>query len=643
MLYKNLVEVYEKLEKTSKRLEKTFIISQLLAKTPASDIQKIVYLLQGTVFPSWDERTLGMSSQLIVKVIATATGNSPENVVKAWKKQGDLGLVAEEFISNTKQRTLFHRDLTVDKVFENLQKLAELTGQGTVNRKVQLVAELVTNSKPLEAKYVVKTVIGELRIGIAEGVLRDAIVWAFFPKVLGIFVECPHCKSAVPPDKKCVDCGKELDVKFKDEIHKHYRNALRVKSLDDLKDLDKYDWVVPDDEKLARDVYNKLVDDVQKVYDVSNDFGMVASFLKEQGAKGLSKIGFKVGYPINSMLAIKVADIAEGFESVGRPLQAEYKLDGFRVQIHRDGDKVWLYTRRLENVTPQFKELVPYVKNNIKGKSFILDSEVVGFDPKTGKYLPFQNISQRIKRKYDIDKTAKEIPVEIHVFDVIYYDGKSMVDVSQKERRDLLEKIVHQVPKKIILTKKLVTDDEEKVKKFYKESLDKGFEGLILKNLEKEYTPGRKVGGWVKIKPTLEPLDLVIVGGTYGEGKRSRVISSFRLACRSGSRFLDCGMMGTGIKEKHDVGGVTFEQLTKLLKTLMISEKGRDVVVRPEIVVEVAYEEIQRSPTYESGFALRFPRLLRLRTEDKKPSNANTLDDIKLIFKSQKRLRKHKK
>jgi DNA ligase-1 len=643
MLYKNLVEVYDRLEKTAKRLEKTFIISELLSSSHAPDIQKIVYLLRGTVFPPWDERVLGMSSQLVVKVIATSTGNSADVVVKAWKKHGDLGIVAEEFVAKSKQRTLFRKDLTVDKVFENLQKLTELTGEGTVNRKVQLVAELVTSAKPAEAKYIIRTVIGALRVGIAEGVLRDAIAWAFFPKVLGIFVECPLCKVFVPPEKKCLSCRKELDVKFKDELNKHFKNALRVKSLDDLKNLDNYDLIVPDNEKLARDIYNKFIGDVQKVYDVSNDFGMVASFLKEHGVKGLSRIDLKVGYPVNSMLAIKVADIAEGFESVGRPLQAEYKLDGFRVQIHKEGDKVWLYTRRLENVTNQFKELVPYIKNNVKGKSFILDSEVVGFDPKTNKYLPFQNISQRIKRKYDIDKVSKEIPVEIYVFDVLYYEGKNFINEPQEERRKLIERIVHEVPKKIILTKKLITSDEREVEKFYKESLDKGFEGLILKNLEKEYSPGRKVGGWVKIKPTLEPLDLVIVGATYGEGKRFSVLSSFRLACRSGSKFVECGMMGTGIKEKEESEGVTFEELTKLLKPLIISEKGRNVNIKPEIVVEVAYEEIQQSPTYESGFALRFPRLLRLRHMERKASGTNTLDDVKRIYKSQKKLRKNKK
>lgn len=638
MLYKNLVEVYEKLEKTTKRLEKTFIISELLKSAPSSDTQKIVYLLQGMVFPPWDERVLGMSSQLIVKVVATATGNSPETVVKLWKKQGDLGLVAGDLIKNTKQKTLSHKELTVEKVFTNLQKLAELTGKGTVNRKVQLVAELLNNARAEEAKYVVKTVLGELRIGIAEGILRDAIVWAFFPKVLGIFAECPNCKALVPSEKKCASCGKEIDFKFKDEADKHFKNSIKVKSADDLKEAGRYSLVIPTEEKLAREIYDKFLEDVQKVYDVSNDLGMVASFLKEHGLKGLERIGLRVGYPINPMLAIKVSDIAEGLEALGKPLLAEFKIDGFRLQLHKDNDRIWLYTRRLENVTAQFKELVPYIKNNVKGKSFILDSEVVGYDPKTGKYLPFQAISQRIKRKYDIEKISKEIPVEINVFDVLYYEGKNLIGKTQEERRRLLERIVHEVPKKIVLTKKLVTGDEEALKKFYHEAISKGFEGLILKNLEKEYTPGRKVGGWVKIKPTLEPLDLVIVGATYGEGKRFNMLSSFKLACKHGEKFLECGMLGTGIKEKKG-GGVTFEELTQLLKPRVISEKGREVKIKPDIVVEVAYEEIQKSPTYESGFALRFPRLLRLRSDERKASDANTLEDVKRIYKSQKKLR----
>lgn len=634
MLYKKLVEIYEKLDRTTKRLEKTFIISEMLKSSTSEHTKKIVYLLQGMVFPQWDQRKLGMSSQLIVKVIATSTGNTTENVIKQWRKKGDLGLVAEELIRGTKQRTLTKKELTIEKVFENLQKLASLTGEGTVNRKVQLVAELLTNASPNEAKYITKTVLGELRVGTAEGVLRDAIAWAFFPKVIGIFYECENCKKLVPGDKKCINCEEKIEPKFEEEAEKHFKNALKIKEIQELKNLDKYEIIIPKDEGQAREAYNKIIEEIQKAYDMSNDFGMIASFLKEHGIKELTKIILKVGYPINSMLAIKAESIREGLETLGKPILAEQKIDGFRVQIHKQKEKIWLYTRRLENVTEQFKELIPYIKNNIKGETYILDSEIVGYNPKTGKYLPFQNISQRIKRKYDIEKISKEIPVEINLFDVLYYEGENMMTKPQKERRKLLEKITKEAEKKIVLTKKLVSDNEREIEKFYEKSINMGFEGIMLKNLEKEYTPGRKVGGWLKIKPTLEPLDLVITGATYGEGKRSNVLSSYRLSCRLGDKFLECGMMGTGIKEKGE--GTTFAKLTKMLKPLIISEHGREVNVKPEIVVEVAYEEVQKSPTYKSGFALRFPRLIRLRTEDKKAKEANTIEDLERIYLTQK-------
>ena len=191
----------------------------------------------------------------------------------------------------------------------------------------------------------------------------------------------------------------------------------------------------------------------------------------------------------------------------------------------------------------------------------------------------------------------------------------------------------------ILLTKGIISGDEKELMEFYNLALEKGMEGLMLKSIGKKYIPGRKVGGWVKIKPILEPLDLVIVGATYGEGKRAKVLSSFILACRSGDRFLRCGMVGTGIKEKEEQSGVTFTQLTKLLKPHITKEKGRHVDIKPVIVIEVGYEEIQRSPTYESGYALRFPRVLRLRVEDKKPSQVNTLSDIDHIYMDQKKLK----
>jgi len=266
---------------------------------------------------------------------------------------------------------------------------------------------------------------------------------------------------------------------------------------------------------------------VQGAYDVANDFSIVAEKAKIDGINGLRKISLEPGRPVKVMLALKVKDVKEGFERVGKPADIEYKLDGFRLQIHKKDNDIKLFTRRLENVTKQFPDVVDYVENYVKGDSFIIDSEAVGFSPKTKKYLPFQNISQRIKRKYNIRSTAKEFPVELNVFDVIYYNGKNMIKTPFIERRKLVEKIVKPVERKILYVKNFITSNEKEVLKFYKESLNKGNEGIMFKTLDAVYKPGARVGHMVKFKPVMDTLDLVIVGAEWGEGKRSNWLSSF--------------------------------------------------------------------------------------------------------------------
>ncbi|MCX6707583.1 MAG: ATP-dependent DNA ligase, partial [Candidatus Woesearchaeota archaeon] len=358
---------------------------------------------------------------------------------------------------------------------------------------------------------------------------------------------------------------------------------------------------------------------------------------KKDGIKGLDRIGLNVGQPIKVMLYPKAKDIADAFERVGKPAAFEYKYDGFRIQAHKNNDRITLFTRRLDEVTKQFPEVVEYIKKNVKGKSFVLDSEAVGFDQKTGKYLPFQSISQRIKRKYDIDSMAKQFPVELNVFDIVSYDGKNMMQEPFRKRRELLNKIVTQVVKKIVLAKQIITDSEKEAKEFYEESLRMGEEGIMAKTLDGIYNPGRRVGYGVKIKPTMETLDLAIVGAEWGTGKRSGWMSSFVLACRDSDtgEFLEIGRVGTGIKELEG-SGITFENLTEMLKPLIIEEKGRDVKIRPKIVIEINYEEIQKSPTYSSGFALRFPRLVRLR-EEKGAKDVSELSYVKDLYYSQER------
>jgi DNA ligase 1 len=594
MDYSKLVNYYQELEKTTKRLEKTRIVAELLRKTPEEHLEKIIFLLEGRVFPKWDESKVGISSRLMLKAINSATGVSPEKIEKDWAKKGDLGIVVEDLIKTKKQTTLFSKKLTINKVSENIQKLATLEGKGTVSKKINLITELLTSATTEEARFIARTVIEDLRIGVKEGVIRDAIVWAFLPRVKGINDENLKTKA------KKITKLKDVDLKEK---------LLEAEN--------------------PREIYNALVFKVEHAFNLTNDYAEVAIAAKHQNLK---KLSMKIGKPVNPMLAIKAETPDDAFTHLGRPALLEYKLDGFRLQIHKKGDEVKLYTRRLENVTKQFEEIIPTIRSHIKAKNCILDSELVGFDPKTKRYLPFQNISKRIKRKHNIGKKSEELPVEINVFDIILKDDEILIDRTQEDRRKILEKTIKQEKTKVVLTKKLATSSEKELDKFYKESLKHGNEGIMIKNIKARYVPGRRVGGWMKIKPVKETLDLVIIGATWGEGKRAKWLSSFTIACRDKNELLNIGRVSTGISEINT--DLTYANLTKALKPLIKEQKGKYVTVKPKIIFEIAYDEVQKSPTYSSGFALRFPRVVKIRN-DLGFNDVDSIDRVKKFFKEQ--------
>jgi len=549
-------------------------------------MEHIMLLAQGKVYPSWDESKMGVASKLILKAINITTGIPAKEVEISWKKLGDLGEVAKELVSKKKQATLASHDLTVKKVFENIRKLSGTEGKGSVDRKMKLIAELMTSATPGEAKYIVRTVLEDLRIGVGEGSIRDAIVWAYF--------------------------SKELHLKFDEKENK-----------------------VTFPEK-DRKQYNEIVNIVQRAYDLTNDFPKVAVVAKEHGLIGLQKISLAEGDPIKVMLFKKAKNMEDAFETVGKPAAVEFKYDGFRMQIHKNKKGIVIFTRRLERVTKQFPEIVKLVETHVKGKSFIIDCEAVGYDVKTKKYLPFQMISQRIRRKYDIEAVAKKYPVELNVFDIISFEGKSMLKEQFKKRRELVERIVKPLVRKIVPAKNIITSDLKEADKFYKESLKAGNEGVMFKNLEAIYKPGSRVGYGVKVKPVMEPLDLVIVGAEWGTGKRAGWLTSLTLACVGDhDQFLTIGKVGTGMKEKEQEG-VTFGQLTKLLKPLIVHEKGRFATIKPKLVVEINYEEIQKSPTYTSGFALRFPRVIRIR-HDRSAKEASDKELVEDLYYGQKK------
>jgi len=504
MRYLKLAQLYEELSATTKRLEKTDILAKFL-RLLTKDDKDVLYLLLGEIYPQYDERKIGISDQLVIKAISKSTGTESKEVVKKWKLVGDLGKVAEELSKQKKQHTLSSNILTTEKVLTNLRKLPELEGHGTVDKKISLITELMTSATSVEAKYLARTLIGDLRIGIQESTIRDSIVEAFFEKT---------------------------------------------------------------DDNLEK---------VQEAIDKANDIGLVFEISQTGKIKNLEKINLEIGKPIKAMLAQKVTSIEDGFKALGTPCAIEYKYDGFRLIIHKNKDEVKLFTRRLENVTKQFPEVVEYIKKYVKGKNFILDSEAVGFDSKTKEYKPFQEISQRIKRKYNIEELQKKLPVEINVFDILFYNGKSYMQEPFEKRSDLVQKIIEKIPYKIIPSKRLITDDKKKAEEFYKSALKNNQEGIMMKSLNAEYKPGRRVGYMLKLKPEERDLDLVITGAEYGTGKRSGWLSSFILSCKDEkeNKFLEIGKASTGLKEKTEQG-LSFETLTKLIKPLIISEKGRD-------------------------------------------------------------------
>ena len=377
--------------------------------------------------------------------------------------------------------------------------------------------------------------------------------------------------------------------------------------------------------------YGVDVKKLQSAYDLSTDLAAVAKIAKLKGNKGLEKSAVIIGHPIKVMLFQRAEDVAHAFKIVGKPAAFEYKYDGFRLQVHNDGKNIKLFTRRLDEVTRQFPDIVSMIRRGIKAKKYILDCEIMGYDSKSKRWKPFQDISQRIKRKYDIDELIKKIPVKVVAFDIMLLDGELLLDKPFKSRRTALKKIIKG---NVILAKEIITDDVKKAENFYRAALSKGAEGVMAKKLDGVYKPGSRVGYGIKIKPVMETLDLAIVGAEWGTGKRARWLSSFILACRKGDKFVEIGKMGTGIKEKEG-SGVSFGKLTTLLKPLIISENHRVVKIRPEVIIEVAYEEIQKSTNYKSGYALRFPRLVRLR-ETLSLSDVDSVSRVKNLFSGQR-------
>jgi len=361
---------------------------------------------------------------------------------------------------------------------------------------------------------------------------------------------------------------------------------------------------------------------VRRALMMTGNLGKVAEIAMESGSSGLEVVEMSLFTPLKPMLASMAEDVAEVIEAHGGESAFEFKLDGARIQIHRRGEEIRVFSRRLSDVTASLPDIVTLVRDEVGSEDTVLEGEVVAVGA-GGKPLPFQDLMRRFRRVHDVEAMVEKIPLRLQLFDILYLDGALVVDEPYSRRRELLEEVC---PPGLVV-RRVVTGDVERVEGFLREAVEAGHEGLMAKRLDSVYSPGKRGKLWFKLKP-VETLDLIVVAADWGYGRRTGWLSNYHLAARKGSEFSVIGKTFKGLTDEE------FIWMTEKLQTLKAREATGTVHVRPELVVEVAFNEIQRSPHYESGFALRFARVTRIR-EDKAAGDADTLDRVRVLYEGQ--------
>jgi len=578
MRYSELVEVCEEIEATTKRLEMTDSLVKLFKKTPAELIDKVIYLIQGKIYPDFVGIKLGIAEKLAIKAISQAYGVDKNEVLRGFKRLGDLGTVAKELAAKRTQAVLASAPLTVERVHETLDEIAKASGARSQEAKIGLLAGLLADATPKEAKFIVRTVTGKMRLGIADMTILDALAIAY--------------------------TGSK-------ENRKH----------------------------------------IERAYNTSSDLGDVAKTLATSGLEGIKNYKIRVGRPIRMMLAQRLASADEILNKLGGEAACEWKYDGERIQIHKKGKEVILFSRRLENITEQYPDVCATVREHVQCNEAIIEGECVAVHPDTGELLPFQELMHR-RRKYGVEDAAKRFPVSLFLFDVLYIDGEDLTQQEYIVRRKKLEEIVR-CDERIRLTEMLRTSDLSEVERFFEHAIEAGCEGLILKALNGVYQAGARGWLWIKLKRSyqskmVEPIDVVVVGAFHGRGRRSGSYGALLAAVydKENDVFTTISKVGSGFKDED------LENLPKMLSPYEIehvhprvkSEIEADVWFTPSVVMEIIGDELTLSPVHTTAFgkiregagiAVRFPRFTGRWRFDKSPEDATTVEEIVEMYKSQ--------
>ncbi|MEM2956291.1 MAG: ATP-dependent DNA ligase [Candidatus Pacearchaeota archaeon] len=577
MKFSKFSEYLEKLEKTNKRLEMFEILSQLFKEADKSEVDEIVYFCEEQLVPPFKGIEIGMAEKMVEKAIVKVTGRSEKEVNSEYKKLGDLGLVIEKI--SGKQSTLFKsKAVTIEEVYQQLMRIAQTTGEGSVDKKIAMLAGLLSRCSGLENRYIIRFVLGRLRLGIGDPTLMDSM-----SKVL---------------------TGDRM----------------------------------------------KLREDIERAYNLCSDLGKVANVLFNKGIKGLKEFKVEVGSPIRMALAERLPSAEEIIKKIGK-CAVETKYDGLRLQVHKQGDKVELFSRNLERMTHMFPDVVEGIKKQVKLKNAILEGEAVAFNEETGEFFPFQVTITR-KRKYKVEEMAKEFPLVLFSFDLLY-NGKDLTQEKYLERRKKLEQAI----KKgftIRISDMIITDNPKELENFFEENVEKGTEGIIAKRLDSEYQAGARNFNWIKLKRSYkgelqDTIDVVIVGYLKGKGIRAKFGIGALLGAvydEKSDSFKTVAKIGSGLSEEKWV------EIRKLLDKIKVEKKpvrvdsliNVDVWCSPKYVFTVRADEITKSPIHtaarenEVGLALRFPRIEGW-IRDKKPEDCTSVKELKEMFKMQKKVK----
>lgn len=556
MEFRTLAGLGERLESTTKRSEMVELGADFLKRLKPEEVEPAVCMLLGRPFPKGGGERLEVSWATLRDLILRVTGAGPRELEAAFGKTGALGATtAILFKSGRKRQRLFaEKPLELLEVQGVMREVARVKGPGARQRKERILEGLLNRSDPLEAKYLVKIIIGEMRTGFQEGLMELAVAKAF----------------GAPEEF------------------------------------------------------------IQRASMFAGNIAGVARLAAERGEAGIRELKPTPFKPIKPMLAQVAEGIKEVIETHGGKTALEHKLDEARIQIHKQKDKVRIFSRRLTDVTESLPEIVELVSRQLRVEEAVVEGEVIAVG-KDGFPLPFQSLLQRFRREREVERVAREVPLKLQLFDLLYLDGGSLVDAPYEQRRERLR----QISGSINLTEQLLTSDPAEGKGFLDRALCAGHEGLMAKEPGSPYTPGVRGKRWLKLKPVLEPLDLVIVGAEFGYGRRHEWLSDYYLAARD-ERTGKFEVVGKTFKGLTDA---EIKEMTRKLEALALRRERRRVWVLPRVVVEVAYNEIQRSPKYPCGMALRFVRITRVR-DDKSPDDADTLGRVGEIYSRQ--VKKHR-